>query len=178
MGRKKKQIIVKEETPIKYEGTVTIKKIKNGKVTAVHKIHNKGHDSLFKFLMNCLAGNFDSGEIPSWAVPVNIDAFTGVTSYIGTCENIASKKLVNKSDATYYVEYKFYFPYKTDYRRGFNYVYVYPDKTEKHPSNTIDGATPEQYSNYLDMSIQVSEEDTISAGEDLLIVWQLQIVNK
>lgn len=180
MGRKKKQkqITIKEETPIKYEGTVIIKKIKNGKVMSTHKTHNQGHDSLFKFLMNCLVGDFDSEEIPSWAVPVRVGTATSSATYVGSCENIVSKKLISKSDATYYVEYKFYFPYKADYNRGFNHVYVYPDKEGKHPSNTIAGAVPSDYSNYIDMSIGVSQEDTISTGEDLLIVWQLQIVNK
>lgn len=178
MARKKKQkqVIVNESTPIKYEGTVTIKKIKNGKVTSTTKTHNSGYTSLFKFLLNCLCGNFDKNEAPGWAVPV-IDN-SGTKKYVGTCENISAADVVNKVNDEFFVEYKFYFPWTSEYSEGFDHIYVYPNNDTKHPTGNLSNIDIDDYNNYLDMSIDVTRETTTTLNEDILIIWQLQLINK
>lgn len=174
MARKKKQVKVTNNTPLKYEGTVTIKKIKNGKVTSVVKKHNQGYLRLFKFLLNCLCGDYNGDEVPSWAVPVVND--NGSLRYVGTCENISSKALVTKSTENYYVEYKFYFPWSSEYITGFDYIYIYPGA--RHPDHDPSSASIATYDDALDMGIAVNKAEIATADEDILIIWQLKLLNK
>lgn len=63
MGRKKKTKEIKEvkvsiPTTIKYQGNVNIKLIKRGKVIKEINNHNDGTSQLFKFILDCLAGNY------------------------------------------------------------------------------------------------------------------------
>ena len=61
MGRKKKkQEIIKAKTPfaIEYKGDVSIDVIRKGKVIKSFKNHNDGTSNLFKFILDCLAGNY------------------------------------------------------------------------------------------------------------------------
>lgn len=177
MARKKKEkvVAITESTPIKYEGTVIIKKLNKGKVTSVKKIHNKGYDRLFKFLLTCLTGDMDKQELPGYCVPVYKEA--GDIQYVGTCVPIANRQLKQASDRSYLVEYKFYLPYSTDYIRGFDGLYIYPTNAQYHPATDPKSSKVSDYSDYLQMSIDLVKETVASPKEDILIIWQLQLTN-
>ena len=72
MGRKKKKKeIIKAKTPfaIEYKGDVSIDIIRKGKVIKSFKNHNDGTSNLFKFILDCLAGNYYEVNRPFWIVP-------------------------------------------------------------------------------------------------------------
>lgn len=73
MGRKKKNkqsvITTKENTTLKYSGTVNISILKKGKVIKQFKNHNEGTNNLFLFILNCLAGEYYEVDRPKWIVP-------------------------------------------------------------------------------------------------------------
>lgn len=61
MGRKKKKKeIIKAKTPfaIEYRGDVSVDVIRKGKVIRSFKNHNDGTNNLFRFILDCLAGNY------------------------------------------------------------------------------------------------------------------------
>ena len=68
MGRKKKNkqsvITTKENTTLKYSGTVNISILKKGKVIKQFKNHNEGTNNLFLFILNCLAGEYYEVDRP------------------------------------------------------------------------------------------------------------------
>ena len=76
MGRKKKKKeIIKTKTPfaIEYRGDVSIDVIRKGKVIKSFKNHNDGTSNLFKFILDCLAGNYYEVNRPFWIVPYYTD---------------------------------------------------------------------------------------------------------
>lgn len=78
MGRKKKEKkkeIIQTKTPfsIEYRGDVSIDIIRKGKVIKSFKNHNDGTNNLFRFILDCLAGNYYEVNRPFWVVPYYID---------------------------------------------------------------------------------------------------------
>ena len=78
MGRKKKEKkkeIIQAKTPfsIEYKGDVSIDVIRKGKVIKSFKNHNDGTSNLFKFILDCLAGNYYEINRPFWIVPYYTD---------------------------------------------------------------------------------------------------------
>lgn len=78
MGRKKKEKkkeIIQAKTPfsIEYKGDVSIDVIRKGKVIKSFKNHNDGTSNLFKFILDCLAGNYYEVNRPFWIVPYYTD---------------------------------------------------------------------------------------------------------
>lgn len=76
MGRKKKkQEIIQAKTPfaIEYRGDVSIDVIRKGKVIKSFKNHNDGTNNLFRFILDCLAGNYYEVNRPFWIVPYCTD---------------------------------------------------------------------------------------------------------
>lgn len=73
--KKKKQEIIKAKTPfaIEYRGDVSIDVIRKGKVIKSFKNHNDGTSNLFKFILDCLAGNYYEVNRPFWVVPYYTD---------------------------------------------------------------------------------------------------------
>ena len=72
MGRKKKQKqIVANSTPttIEYKGDVSISILRKGKIIKAFKNHNDGKPNLFRFILDCLAGNYYEVNRPFWIVP-------------------------------------------------------------------------------------------------------------
>ena len=73
MGRKKKTeqqadvtLIAKDSSVVKYTGTVTVQLVKNGRIVKSGKGHNEGKSELFKFLANCIAGNYVYNDCPTY----------------------------------------------------------------------------------------------------------------
>lgn len=78
MGRKKKEKkkeIIQAKTPfsIEYRGDVSIDVIRKGKVIKSFKNHNDGTNNLFRFILDCLAGNYYEVNRPFWIVPYYTD---------------------------------------------------------------------------------------------------------
>lgn len=78
MGRKKKEKkkeIIQAKTPfsIEYKGDVSIDVIRKGKVIKSFKNHNDGTNNLFRFILDCLAGNYYEVNRPFWIVPYYTD---------------------------------------------------------------------------------------------------------
>lgn len=78
MGRKKKEKkkeIIQAKTPfaIEYRGDVSIDVIRKGKVIKSFKNHNDGTNNLFRFILDCLAGNYYEVNRPFWIVPYFTD---------------------------------------------------------------------------------------------------------
>jgi hypothetical protein len=83
MARKKKKITTKDKINssvsvegtqnIDYSGKVAIKVVRGNKVITSRTYHNSGCPSLFKFLCNCLAGEFTHSLRPSKIKLFNYD---------------------------------------------------------------------------------------------------------
>lgn len=178
MSRKKKNVSVKvkEQTPVKYTGSVNIKTIKKGKVTSSNTFHNEGTTELFNFLLNCLAGTYLKDAQPRFAVLAKqgTSSLTYVSNNIVEVTEITTK-IQSESDASKnYVEYKFFFPYNVSYKNGFDTLLVY-DKSKKPVSSAIIDQQPvdERYS----MKVSMGESPAVDTDENILLTWQLNINN-
>ena len=103
MGRKKKEEQIKIETTtptVVYHGGATIKIIKNGRVVKQTKKHNEGGTPLFRFLADCMAGNFYPNNRPTCIRVGNFDGtnFTDYSlSYVVSSTSSVSRTTVNIS---------------------------------------------------------------------------------
>ena len=176
MARKKKTETLKvtEVNPIIYSGQVTIKKIKKGKVISTQKIHNEGTNHLFKFLLNCLAGNWIPSARPSW---ICTGQYTNsgqvVIKYVAdTCSKITQQPEVFETSSDVYIQYKFLLQSKPQYTTtGFNCLLLYSD--DNKPVVVQDGVEVDpSYSMVVNFDTQHQ-----SADEQILIIWQLKILN-
>lgn len=168
MARKKKKVVVQEESTIKYTGKVKIKKVKNGKVVSEIEQHNKGTNYLFEFILYCLAGNFKEQLRPFWIVVANKqeDATYKVASSV-------IRPILNTSINSGYIEYTFYLPFKQEYLKGFDSLLIYNDFYKPQELN-IDDIVPEEYS----MEIELEDKVIAETKEDIIISWQLRISNE
>lgn len=76
MGRKKKvveeikeqpevqEVKVQDPSTFKYQGNVTVSFVRKGRVIKTIRNHNEGTNELFRFLLNCLAGNYYANDRP------------------------------------------------------------------------------------------------------------------
>lgn len=170
---KKKTIKIKESSPLKYHGEVTVQKIYSGKVVSSVKEKNAGFAPLFKFILLCLAGQYDEKLLPLFVIPVNIDTDTNKITYADTDINlIASREVISKENDNY-LEYKFYLPFKESYKTiGFNALALYSLKHEPQKISIGSDAEP-----YYSMIVNFKDQQK-SEKEDILIIWQLFIDNK
>lgn len=181
MTKNKTKVVEATETlptnVLQYNGTVTIKKIKKGKVISTQKQHNKGYKALFTFLLNCLAGRWVNNARPSWCYAINkqTDGTTykfcsGVGSSFGNSEQTVD---VDSSDSPY-IEYKFYFPYQAQYNAGFDGLALFSEENNT-PSAFNDNVSVDM--DKVSMIVDFSEKTTADKDTDLLIVWRLEISN-
>lgn len=82
MPKKKKKENIK--TTISYQGTVKIQSVKGGKVYKEKTVHNSGTADLFRYIANCVIGNYNQSLMPRYV-------------HVFTCENPESK-LLNEND--------------------------------------------------------------------------------
>lgn len=171
MARKKKVVVAKESQPIIYSGNVIIKKIRNGKVISVKESHNSGYNSLFKFLLNCLAGDYIEASRPQVVMPCRLT--NGKLCYVGNVPNWLNQKpkILAGANDSWYIEYTFLINYNSEFARGVDHLVLYSESDLPEVITNGD----EIGGNY---SMLVKLGDTVtSTGEDLLIIWQLQIQN-
>jgi hypothetical protein len=172
MSKKKVKVIeTKTDSLVSYTGTVTIKKIKNGKVTASRVLHNEGGDELFNYLCNCLTGTYNNNLKPAWAVPAitNSNSIKYATNAIYPIKYAVADRDSNKIP---YTEYQFYIPYSDAIKDGFAYLFVY--NSDKKPTPNTSENVSEDYS----MKLTVKSSDFTLDNEDLLITWQLKFSTK
>lgn len=180
MAKKKKvkSVNIEESSSLNYSGNITIKKVKNGKVTGEYKQHNAGTKYFFEFLLSCLGGNYAESLRPLWITTCKKGLGESSNEiYYNYVSNVARPILSTKkstlTDDNCYIEYKFYLPYKKEYRSsGFDTVLLY--NTENKPDNIVVG---EAASSNYSMIVSFDETITASEDEDLLVVWQLKIKN-
>lgn len=179
MGRKKKTktVEVVESQPISYSGKVIIKKIKKGKVVSTQVSHNEGTTELFKFLLNCLAGNWLPDSRPSWITTAQRDNSTSTdspsTKYVSNnITSISQPPVVYELKTGPYIEYKFLIPFKPEYsNRGFNCLVLY--NNDNKPSSFNDG---DDVANGYSMTVMLDNQQ-LASDEQMLIIWQLEIKN-
>ena len=174
MARKKKTVTVKDSQPIIYSGNVTVKKIKNGKIVSTQTMHNAGYNPLFQFLLNCLAGNYVDKSRPKWIYTCKKDG-TGI-KYVGNLPNYLNHEpavlsVKTGSNENFYIEYKFLLSYSPDFQDGFSCLALYSENNK--PAAFLAG---EIISGDYSMLVTMNNDIT-SNGEDILIIWQLQIEN-
>lgn len=67
MARKKKEVVeTKQKAGVAYTGKVKIQFIKNNRVYKTIDQHNEGTTELFKYLANCIIGNYNQGLRPQY----------------------------------------------------------------------------------------------------------------
>lgn len=68
MGKRKtktRKVEAKSSTTLQYTGDVSIKVMRKGKVLRSIKNHNDGGSPLFKFILDCLAGEYHDENRPT-----------------------------------------------------------------------------------------------------------------
>lgn len=172
MAGKKKVDTIKltKEKPIVYSGQVIIKGIKKGKVTSTKTYHNEGTTELFKFLLNCLAGNWLPEARPSLITTGQL--FNGQIIYVSNTLRSVSEVYVTGEDDDIYVEYKFLLPGQPQYATsGFDRILLYSEANR--PLQVVDGQIVDpKYS--MIISLEGKHQST---DEEILIIWQLKIKN-
>lgn len=169
MGRKKKEIKITDSSNIKYQGTVTVQTIKKGKVTSTSVMHNEGRPELFKFLLLCLAASYQDSLRPFYVIAANNDKLLGTLPM-----QISSVKAFVENTQTPYIEYKFFMPFMNDYLDGFNQLALY--SKSKMSSTGHEKDTPITDASMV-VTAKASKPFKPALDEDLLITWQLKILN-
>lgn len=180
MGRKKKATIKiepKKETSLKYEGNVTISLLKKGKVIKRIENHNNGNNNLFKFILNCLAGEYYDSDRPKWIIPYYTDGENDKYS-IASFIPINSIQIINNNNNTI-LAYKclisaVYLP--SNKNTKINGLLFYSDNGKK-----ISGDSKNE-SEIIDSNFQMQMDfgnidQTSFKDVDLLIEWQVRIVS-
>lgn len=175
MGRKKKvkEINVNDSNSIKYFGDVTIQRVRKGKVVSTVKQHNAGGSELFRFLLNCLAGQFVAVDKPSVVTPAFEE--NNIIKYRSNlCYDISNISFDTTTPDNYFVEYKFYLPYSTQFTEGdgFNRLVIYSDR-----NNPGDHTNGEQIYSAWSMYVVLDQYIKPDLDEDLIITWHLKVEN-
>lgn len=70
---KTRKVKVRSNTTLQYTGDVSIKVLRKGKVVRSIRNHNDGNAPLFKFILDCLAGEYHEENRPTWIVPFHTE---------------------------------------------------------------------------------------------------------
>lgn len=200
MGRKKKikkEEVKQEETvvqgaqTINYQGSISLSINKGKKVLLKKKYHNKGMPNLFKFLANCLAGNY-SGNLRPNKIKLfyNPDTSTSPSNWDWNTawgDNTTKPKAVSPYilfDATPVVETKenacqvtLHFRVPFSYISGdkINIVALYQSDASDDQSQVAAYYLLTDENNTWDGGIDLSE---VSTNYSLIIEWTLIVANK
>ena len=184
MGRKKKQVEtqpvevkVTKNAAVSYAGGATIKIVKNGKVRRTIQQHNEGTLELFKFITNCLAGNYQDTNRPmilrvGYLNPIN----TEYTDYSLAYVIASSSRAYIKEDTHAVIDISFNVPGSLinvgniSTSTPLNCLRIYSDTNKSNGS---------KYSAQIRLT-QTDDEDneaitSLSKDESLLIVWEMEV---
>ena len=183
MGRKKKKKeIIKAKTPfaIEYRGDVSVDVIRKGKVIRSFKNHNDGTNNLFRFILDCLAGNYYEVNRPFWivpyytngdhdeysiSIPVPINNNASVSYDNSTKEHVLTYKcLINSS----------LLPTKTTIDGLLFYSTSAKNSITIAAGGTVESTGDNAYSMKMSFGFKETDDNKFQ-DQDLLITWQLRI---
>ena len=183
MGRKKKKKeIIKAKTPfaIEYRGDVSVDVIRKGKVIRSFKNHNDGTNNLFRFILDCLAGNYYEVNRPFWivpyytkgdhdeysiSIPVPINNNASVSYDNNTQEHILTYKcLINSS----------LLPTNTSIDGLLFYSTSVKNSIIIEAGEAVESTGDNAYSMKMSFGFKETDDNKFQ-DQDLLITWQLRI---
>lgn len=162
----------------KYNGSVNIRLVRNGKTVKNITQHNAGHTPLFMFLVNCLNENYNSNDVPKYiSLGHYNNDYTSYTPY----SNIGVPKTSQFVSTTpnYQVNYQFTVPtmtLKSNSNLEINALRLY-NTTNSQQINEDKIFENSQCSAEirLDTSISISVADL--QKYTLFVTWSLYITN-
>lgn len=177
--KKLKTVKVQETKPIIYSGKVILKTVKNGKITSSSVQHNAGTNSLFNFLLSCLAGKYDTKLKPDYITPILKTTTEGVYNYAtyNVCAKISDIKVISGSTGKNpYIEYNFYLPSKVDYQTtGLDGLALYCSKYAPNAEEEVNKG--QNIASDYSMIVLFDETKKLAENEGLIVIWQLSVIN-
>ena len=183
MGRKKKkqvEIKPKSETVLEYTGSVTVSLLRKGKVVKKFQNHNDGTNNLFKFILNCLAGEYYDVDRPKWIIPYYTEGSADRYS-ISAFIPINSIKIIDQTSGgstSSALSYRCLI--SSSYLGGeevkIHGLLFYSDNGKKNAGDykTADDPIDDNYQ--MKMSFGDIDEDEFQK-QDILVEWQVRIVS-
>lgn len=171
MGKKSKTTTLNTTTAnsLAYKGAVNIKvKNKKGKIIKNINIHNFGTSELFRFILYCLSGTFDTRDIPHYVYLINSSGESFVTS---TGVPISISRVDTDSDSNYYLSYQTSIPIYTN--SVFDGLVIYSANNNK-AVNTASALSSADNSTYS-MRVDFEEEVSLEVDTTLILTWQLSL---
>ena len=186
MGRKKKkkqvEIKPKEETILNYTGSVSIALLRKGKIVKKIQNHNDGNNNLFKFILNCLAGEYYDIDRPKWIIPFytdtnEIDKYS-VPSFI-PINSIRILEQPSSEGITYVLSYKCLITssYLGVDGTNINGLLFYSDNGKGLSGDMVKRDDPINNHFQMKMSFGDDPDQTEFKDQDILIEWQVRIVS-
>lgn len=180
MGRKKKNKEIKEvkvsrPTTIKYKGNVNIKLIKRGKIIKEINNHNDGTPQLFKFILDCLAGNYYPVNRPTWIIPYYLgkaeEENPPILYAISIFIPINDAQVIKQDDDSYVLSYKCLITQtqlagRTEPINGL----LFYSTSNIGNGSTIQSSQAQNYSMIMDFGEPLNE-----LNSDILITWQIKV---
>jgi len=175
-----KQQEPKKDNPkseLTYEGKVTIESLRNNKRLVRKRVKNKGTKHLFKYILDCLYGNYDANRRPYYIMPYKEE--TGTKKYAQTTFIPPSFfKVDAKSDPDHPVlELKFVINYLVA-KEGVNGFVLYSPEVVTTIRSTGSITTAQDLNPEYMVEVKVTIDLEESADYDKLITWQMYIDNK
>lgn len=159
---------LKDNALLGYKGQVTVKTVRDGKVIKTKTIHNAGTKLLFKFLANCIIGNYYDNERPLYVKLFNVSSGNvpaennqSTIDYIILNDNNKSVASATNSWSAYL---EFVVPKYSFVSSAYNTICLYSNKTKGHLDEYC-------------AIITLDEPETISSDDNLIIGWELTIEN-
>ena len=172
-SKNKKTIEVNNSSSIQYKGDVSISFIKKGKVVRKIKNHNEGKNSLFEFLLDCLAGNYYKSNRPTWIIPYYKEQ-NEMKYSIYKPVPISSVKVTKDNSGPV-----------------LSYTCLIPSSLFGNSPQKMDGLLFYSYANLegvgqdsnfnhnYSMSMEFGGDEQVEStqGQDILIIWQIRIIS-
>ena len=184
MAKKKKENKEQPRQTIAYQGTVKIQSVKGNKVYKEVIQHNAGTADLFRYIANCIVGNYNQSVMPRYVrlfyckdpkqqllYESNMPKlWSNPVSAVNVPFNTVAVKADSSSSSTierpYISEFTFMIPY-TQIQDNFNVVCLY-NVSEAGPN-----VTPLAYI-ILDNDYEVDPNNT----SNIVITWEMKIQNE
>lgn len=172
----KKEKIAKKNIGINYQGTVRLSFVKNGREVKSVKLHNTGCLQLFKYLANCLIGDYKLINSPQYLMLYNNES-TITSSSLGTellsypiflssCERVDGSSSDPDEDSYSTARLRYIIPGTA----------ILTDKGNGNVLAIIDSTnTPLAYIELTGNDIINTEN--IPTDSNIIIVWELKVSN-
>lgn len=154
---------------LKYTGQVKIKKLYKNEVIKESRWFNTGKEPLFKFIANCICGNFDSNETPMYIRLFNTDENITVSTELTTIPIINSQREMNFDSTSASAELTFLVPGGAIKEGTVKAIGVFS-------RNNVNNYTPSAV-----VTLKEGEElegTTMASGISYIIIWKMTVSNK